>query len=112
MNEAEISLNLPEKYVKQYIVKMALKYLKDYYEVLGIGKTASSSEIRSAYMQEIRKCHPDKYPGNSRALYRFQELTEAYSILGNLDNRLKYGLMLDKKKQILKHERKQKNKVS
>lgn len=90
---------------------MTLVNLKDYYQVLGVKTTASSIEIKKAYISLMRKCHPDLFPENKHALGQFQEITEAYNILGNIENRLKYALLLDKKRQMLKNERRRQKKL-
>lgn len=68
--------------------------LKDYYSVLGVVRTASSSDIKKAYIRLIKLYHPDLYPESNYILYKFQEITEAYSILGDLDKRLEYTVKL------------------
>jgi molecular chaperone DnaJ len=54
---------------------------KDYYEVLGVARQASSEEIKKAYRQMALRHHPDRNPGNKEAEERFKEAAEAYSIL-------------------------------
>jgi len=63
---------------------------KDYYQVLGISKTASAAEIKKAYRKRARKYHPDVNPGNKSAETKFKELNEANEVLGNPDTRQKY----------------------
>ena len=63
---------------------------RDYYEVLGIEKNASSEEIKKAYRRLARKYHPDVNPGNNEAEEKFKELSEAYEILSNTDKRRAY----------------------
>ncbi len=74
---------------------------KDYYKVLGVAKTASSDEIRKAYLRLVRIYHPDRN-NNKDAVSKFNEISEAYKILGNLDNRLKYSALINSKGKILK----------
>ena len=50
---------------------------RDYYEVLGVSKTADASAIKKAYRKLAKKYHPDSNPGNKAAAERFKELTEA-----------------------------------
>ncbi len=63
---------------------------KDFYEILGIGRKASESEIRKAYRKLARKYHPDVNPGNAEAEKKFKEISEAYRILSDKEKRQKY----------------------
>ena len=63
---------------------------RDYYEVLGVSKTASDSEIKSAYRKLARKYHPDMNPGDKEAEAKFKEASEAYAILSDADKRRQY----------------------
>ena len=54
---------------------------RDYYEVLGVDKSASESEIKSAYRKLAMKYHPDRNPDNKEAEEKFKEASEAYAIL-------------------------------
>ena len=63
---------------------------KDYYSTLGVAKTATDKEIKTAYRKMARKHHPDVNPGDKAAETRFKELTEAYEVLGDPDKRKKY----------------------
>lgn len=63
---------------------------KDLYQVLGIKKTASSTEIKSAYRKLARKYHPDLNKDDKNAAEKFKEISSAYDILGNEDKRKKY----------------------
>jgi molecular chaperone DnaJ len=56
---------------------------KDYYRVLGVGRTASALEIKKAYRRLARKYHPDVNPGDRNAEEKFKEIQEAYSVLGD-----------------------------
>lgn len=63
---------------------------KDLYSVLGVAKTASESEIKSAYRKLARKYHPDLNKDNKEAAEKFKEVSCAYDILGNKEKRQKY----------------------
>jgi molecular chaperone DnaJ len=63
---------------------------RDYYEVLGIGKGASSSEIKKAYRKMAIKYHPDKNPDDKEAEAKFKEAAEAYEVLSNPDKKSRY----------------------
>lgn len=63
---------------------------RDYYEVLGVSKTATEQEIKSAYRRLAVQFHPDKNPGNTEAEESFKEAAEAYSILSVTEQRHRY----------------------
>ena len=63
---------------------------KDYYSVLGISKTATKAEIKKAYRSLAKKYHPDKTNSNSALEEKFKEVSEAYEVLSNDENRKKY----------------------
>lgn len=63
---------------------------RDYYEVLGVDKSASADEIKKAYRKLAVKYHPDKNPGDKEAEEKFKEAAEAYSILSDPDKKAKY----------------------
>lgn len=63
---------------------------KDYYKILGISKTATESEIKSAFRNKAREFHPDKNKGNKVAEEKFKEVSEAYEVLKDKDKRSKY----------------------
>ena len=56
---------------------------KDYYEILGVSKTAADSEIKKAYRKLALKYHPDKNPDDTAAEAKFKEAAEAYEVLSN-----------------------------
>lgn len=63
---------------------------RDYYEVLGVSKTANADEIKKAYRKLAIKYHPDKNPGDKEAEEKFKEAAEAYDVLSNADKRARY----------------------
>ena len=63
---------------------------KDYYNILGVDKTADDKQIKSAYRKLSLKFHPDKNPGNKEAEEKFKEVAEAYRVLSNKDLRQRY----------------------
>jgi molecular chaperone DnaJ len=69
---------------------MAVHKKRDYYEVLGINRTASLEEIKRAYRKLAIKHHPDHNPDNWQAEEAFKEVTEAYAVLSDTDRRQSY----------------------
>lgn len=63
---------------------------RDYYEVLGVEKTASADEIKKAYRKMALQYHPDRNPDNKDAENKFKEAAEAYEVLSNPEKKKKY----------------------
>jgi molecular chaperone DnaJ len=63
---------------------------RDYYEVLGVGRTATDQEIKSAYRKLAMQYHPDRNPDNPEAEEQFKECSEAYSVLADAEKRARY----------------------
>jgi len=63
---------------------------RDYYEVLGVPRTATEQEIKSAYRKQALKYHPDRNEGDKEAEESFKEAAEAYGVLGDPDKRQRY----------------------
>lgn len=62
----------------------------DYYKILGVDKSASTDDIKSAYRKLAMKYHPDRNPDNKAAEDKFKEATEAYEVLGDSEKRTQY----------------------
>jgi len=63
---------------------------RDYYEVLGVARDASESDIKKAYRKLALQYHPDRNPGDATAEERFKEAAEAYAVLGDAEKRTRY----------------------
>ena len=63
---------------------------RDFYDVLGVGKSASPDELKSAYRKLAVKYHPDKNPGDKVAEDKFKEASEAYGILSDKEKKQNY----------------------
>lgn len=63
---------------------------RDYYEVLGVDKTATDEDIKRAYRKKAKECHPDLHPDDKTAVDRFKELNEANEVLSDPDKRARY----------------------
>jgi DnaJ-class molecular chaperone len=66
---------------------------KDYYKTLGVGRRASTEEIKKAFRRLARKYHPDVNPGDKAAEAKFKEINEAYEVLSDADKRRKYDAL-------------------
>lgn len=69
---------------------MASTFKRDYYEVLGVDRSASPDDIKRAYRRLAVKYHPDKNPGDAKAEEAFKECAEAYGVLSDQDKRAMY----------------------
>ncbi len=63
---------------------------RDFYEVLGVQKSASADELKKAYRQMAKQYHPDLHPNDKEAEQKFKEINEAYEVLSDADKRAKY----------------------
>ena len=63
---------------------------RDFYEILGVSKSASADEIKKAYRKVAMQFHPDRNPGDKAAEEKFKEAAEAYEILSDTDKKAKY----------------------
>jgi DnaJ-class molecular chaperone len=71
---------------------MAVQF-RDYYEILGVSKTAGEDAIKQAYRKLARKYHPDVNPGDKSAEDKFKEINEAYEVLSDADKRKRYDAL-------------------
>ena len=65
---------------------------RDYYDVLGINKSSTAEQIKSAYRKLAVKYHPDKNPNNKSAEDKFKEASEAYHVLSNPERKQNYDI--------------------
>src|SRR5258708_37412431 len=63
---------------------------RDYYEVLGVSRTATAQELKSAFRKLAVQYHPDKNPGDKVSEEKFKECSEAYEVLADVDKRARY----------------------
>ncbi len=64
--------------------------MPNYYDVLGVSRTATARDIRQAYRKLARQYHPDVNPGDNSAEEKFKQMNEAHSVLSDAENRRKY----------------------
>jgi curved DNA-binding protein len=68
---------------------------RDYYKILGVARSASADEIKSAYRKLAMQYHPDRNPGDTQAENRFKEINEAYQVLSDAQKRTRYDQLGD-----------------
>ena len=68
---------------------------KNYYEILGVSKTASADEIKAAYRKLAKQYHPDLHPGDAAAAEKFKEINEANETLSDAQKRKQYDFELE-----------------
>ena len=78
---------------------------RDYYDVLGVGKSADASEIKKAYRKLAMKYHPDKNPGDKEAEEKFKEINEAYEVFMASAENVNLQQMNDYLAQNFQHDR-------
>jgi curved DNA-binding protein len=66
---------------------------KDYYKILGVGRSANEDEIKKAYRKLALQYHPDRNPGNAKAEDKFKEINEAYQVLSDVEKRKRYDML-------------------
>ena len=69
--------------------------MANYYDILGVGKSSTESEIKQAYRELARKYHPDVNPGDKQAEEKFKKINEAYEVLSNSESKKKYDMFGD-----------------
>ena len=78
--------------------------MRDYYQVLGLSRSATQEDIRKAYLHYASKFHPDKHNGDPFFAERFKELKEAYEILNDFEERWRYDIRKFKKSKAKRHQ--------
>ena len=64
--------------------------MKDYYEILGVGKSASDNDLKKAFRKKAMEFHPDRNKANPQAEEKFKEVNEAYAVLSDSKKRQQY----------------------
>jgi molecular chaperone DnaJ len=75
---------------QRYFYFQAIMSKRDYYEILGVGKSVNEQDLKAAYRKQAIKYHPDKNPDNPEAEEKFKEAAEAYAVLSDSQKRASY----------------------
>ncbi|XP_072277586.1 dnaJ homolog subfamily C member 4 [Pyxicephalus adspersus] len=89
------SLQICTSGVQRCAATYARSALQDHYQVLGVGRKATSSEIKSAFFNLSKKCHPDSDPSNPLLHAQFVRVNEAYKVLSKQASRKEYDQILE-----------------
>lgn len=68
--------------------------ITDFYQVMGVDRSADGTAIKKAYRQLVKECHPDTHPGDRQAEERFKQIAEAYAVLSDEEKRKQYDQKL------------------
>ncbi len=75
---------------RQFHTTRSVNAVKDYYSILGVSRNASGKEIKKAYYEKAKVCHPDIAKDDPKAAKKFQEISEAYEVLGDESKKAEY----------------------
>jgi hypothetical protein len=95
MTSININLRTPpkSKFLKCGEIRALSSKQENYYDIIGVSRSATQQDIKRAYFQEAKKCHPDLNPNNPKATERFQNLASAYEVLSDPSKRKQYDSM-------------------
>ncbi len=85
-----VCLSEVPEFHKSWVSTLATNTKRDYYEILGVQRTATDVEIKSAYRKLAMTYHPDRNPNNPDAEEKFKECSEAYAVLSDTEKRARY----------------------